>query len=84
VIEISGFLYQLDAKKHDFKLQPEDGEAVTGSYDDSLVDSLRGAWRHRVVAEVTRTERRYTYATHPHKVDHALNGIVDRLELLED
>lgn len=83
-VEITGFLYQLDAKKHDFKIQPEEGDPITGSYDDALVDELRDAWRHRVVAEVIRTERRYTYATHPHKVDHSLKRILERLELVDE
>jgi hypothetical protein len=80
IVNVTGFLFQLDAKKNDFKIQPADADAITGSYDDALVDELRDAWRHRVLAEVTRTERRYTYATHPHKVDHSLNRILERHE----
>lgn len=83
-IEVTGFLFQLDAKKHDFKIQPDEGSPITGSYDDSLVGELRDSWRHRVVAEVTRTRRRFTYATHPHKTDYELERIVERLELVDD
>lgn len=84
VVEINGFLFQLDAKKNDFRIQPAEGDAITGSYDDDLVDPLRDAWRRRVRAEVIRTERRYTFANNPHKVDHELKGIVERLEPVDE
>jgi hypothetical protein len=79
-IDVTGFLFQLNAKKHDFKIEPDEGQEITGSYDDSLVDQLRSAWRHRVRAAVTRTERRFVYASRPHRVDHELKGILAVLE----
>lgn len=83
VVTVSGFLFRLDAKSNDFKLQPEEGPAVTGSYDDSLVSELRDAWSHRVVAELSRTEQRYAYATEPFKVTHSLRRIVRKLGRVE-
>ncbi len=81
-VQVTGYLFQLNAKKNDFKLELEE-EEITGSYDDGLVDELRSAWRHRVVAEVVAVERRYTYATDPHRVDYSLTRIVDRLEPID-
>lgn len=84
LITVSGFLFRLDAKRNDFKLQPDDeGPSITGSYDDTLVPELRDAWSHRVVAELTRTEHRYAYATTPFMVRHALRRIVRKLGRVE-
>lgn len=79
---VTGFLF-LDAKTNDFKLQPDEGRAVTGHYDDPLIPQLREAWSHRVVAEVIRTEHRYAYAHAPFRVDHTLNRIVRTMERVE-
>ena len=83
VVTIEGFLFRLDAIRNDFKLQPEEGPAVTGSYDDELIPQLRDAWSQLVVAEVTRIEHRYAYATEPHRVEHRLRRIVRALESLD-
>lgn len=84
IVTVSGFLFRLDAKRNDFKLQPEDeGPPVTGSYDDTLITQLRDAWSHRVVAELTRTEHRYAYATAPFKVQHSLRRIIKTLGRVE-
>lgn len=77
-VTVIGALFQL--KRNTFTIEPDEAEPVTGSFDEGLVDELRGAWRHRVVAELKRIERRYSYATHPHKVDHELKRIAERLE----
>lgn len=83
VVTVTGFLFRLDAKRDDFRLQPEEGGAITGSYDESLISDLRDAWSHRVVAELRRTEHRYAYATRPHRVEHALVRIVRKLGRVE-
>jgi len=84
LVTVSGFLFRLDAKKNDFKIQPEDeGPAITGSYDDTLTAELRDAWSHRVVAELLRTEHRYAYATAPFRVEHALRRVVRTLGKVE-
>lgn len=84
VVTVAGFLFRLDAKTNDFKLQPEDeGPAITGGYDDTLIAELRDAWSHRVVAELSRTEHRYAYATAPFRVDHSLKRIVRKLGPVE-
>lgn len=84
LVTVTGFLFRLDAKKNDFRLQLEEGGAITGSYDETLVSELRDAWSHRVVAELSSTEHRYAYATRPYKVDHALRRIVKKLGRVED
>lgn len=75
-----GFLFRLDAKKNDFKLQPDEGPAITDHHDDPLIPELRDAWSHRVVAEVTRTEHRYAYAHEPFRRVHTLRRIVRKTE----
>lgn len=78
---VTGFLFRLDAKTNDFKLQPDDeGPAITGHYDDPLVPELRDSWSHRVVAEVIRTEHRYAFAHAPFRVTHSLRAIIRRME----
>lgn len=79
VVNVTGFLFRLDARRNDFKIQPEEGPAVTGSYSDELIGELRDSWSHRVVAELTRTEHRYAYASTPHRIDHSLKRIVTKL-----
>jgi len=84
IVNVSGFLFRLDAKANDFKLQPEDeGPAITGHYDDTLITELRDAWSHRVVAELYRTEHRYAYASAPFRVEHQLRRIVRKLGRVE-
>lgn len=83
ITTVTGFLFRLDAKSNDFKLQPEEGPPITGAYDESLVSELRDAWSHRVVAELTSSEHRYAYASRPHKVDYALKRIVKTLGSVE-
>lgn len=79
-LTVTGFLFQLDAKANDFKLQPDDGTgAIRGHYDDSLVSELRDSWSHRVVAELARTEQRYAYAAAPFRIEHSLRRIVRKL-----
>jgi hypothetical protein len=79
-LTVTGFLFRLDAKANDFKLQPDDEtRAITGHYDDSLVSELRDAWSHRVVAELARMEQRYAYAAAPFRVEHSLRRIVRKL-----
>jgi len=85
LITVAGFLFRLDAKRNDFRLEPEDeGPPITGSYDDTLVSELRDAWSHRVVAELNRTEHRYAYANEPFRVQHSLKRIVRKLGRVED
>lgn len=80
LLTVTGFLFRLDAKANDFKLQPDDeSRAITGHYDDTLIGELRDAWSHRVVAELVRTEQRYAYATTPFKVEHSLRRIIRKL-----
>jgi hypothetical protein len=82
--KVTGFLFRLDAKTNDFKLQPDDeSQAVTGHYDDPLIPQLRDAWSHRVVAEVIRTEHRYAYAHAPFRTEHTLQRIVRVMERIE-
>jgi hypothetical protein len=83
VVTVTGFLFRLDAKRNDFRLQPEDGPAIVGTYDDALIPQMRDAWSHRVVAELTRTEHRYAYATRPHRIDHTVRRIVRKLGPVE-
>lgn len=83
IVTVEGFLFRLDAIRNDFKLQPEEGPAITGSYDDELTPQLRDAWSRLVVAEVTRIEHRYAYATEPHRVEHRLRRILRVLDSVE-
>jgi hypothetical protein len=83
LVTVTGFLFRLDAKRNDFKLEPDEGPAITGSYDDALIPDLRDSWSHRVVAELTSTEHRYPYASRPHKVVYALKRIVRKLGPVE-
>lgn len=84
VERVTGFLFRLDAKTNDFKLQPDDdSQAITGHYDDTLIPQLRDAWSHRVVAELIRTEHRYAYAHVPFRTEHMLQQIVRVMERIE-
>jgi hypothetical protein len=84
VVAVTGFLFQLNAKKNFFQIEPAEGPIVRGTYTEDQVDELRDAWRRRVVAEVTRIEHRYPYAERPYNVEHELRRIVSKLESVDE
>jgi hypothetical protein len=73
--EISGALYQADARNDRFRLITEDGTVYSGTYVSGMTSLIRDAWAKLVRAKLVRIDYQWVGADEPHRTIFELESI---------